>query len=170
MKLVLIGSCRDKEDQQRVDNLKGLARELNVEDKVEFKLNFNFENLLINLAESAVGIHSMVDEHFGIGVVECMAAGTVMLSHNSAGPKMDIIVPFKGERTGFLAETDESYSECLYTIYTMSVKKRNLIREAAREHVKKFSQEKFDLNFIEAFENFCYNKFILKNDNNSKQE
>ena len=64
---MLIGSCRDKDDENRVENLKKLSQELNVYDQVEFKLNFSFENLLINLAESAVGIHSMIDEHFGIG-------------------------------------------------------------------------------------------------------
>lgn len=67
VKLLLIGSCRDKDDENRVENLKKLAKELNVDCYVEFKLNFSFENLLINLAESAVGIHSMIDEHFGIG-------------------------------------------------------------------------------------------------------
>lgn len=64
---MLIGSCRDKDDENRVENLKNLSHELKVNDHVEFKLNFSFENLLINLAESAVGIHSMIDEHFGIG-------------------------------------------------------------------------------------------------------
>ncbi|CAF0800194.1 unnamed protein product [Brachionus calyciflorus] len=161
VRLLLIGSCRDQDDQNRVDNLRALARELNIEDKVDFKLNFSFDNLLINLAESAVGIHSMIDEHFGIGVVECMAAGTVMLSHNSAGPKMDIVVPYKGEKTGFLAEDADGYAECLLQIYQMSHKKRNQIREAAREHVQKFSQEKFNENFLDAFNNFCYTKFIF---------
>ncbi len=90
-----------------------------------------------------------------------MAAGTVILSHNSAGPKMDIVVPYKGEKTGFLAEDAEGYADCLLQIYQMSAKKRNQIREAAREHVKKFSQEKFNENFVDAFNNFCFNKFIL---------
>ena len=168
IKLILIGSCRNQEDQDRVDSLKQLAKSLDVESQVEFKLNFTFDNLLKDLAASAVGIHSMVDEHFGIGVVECMAAGTVMLAHNSAGPKMDIVVPSSGgNQTGFLARTDEEFAECLYTIYAMSVEKRNLIREKARVHVKKFSQEQFDVEFIAAFNTFCYNRFIL---NKTKRE
>ena len=90
-----------------------------------------------------------------------MAAGTVMVAHNSAGPKMDIVVPHKGEQTGFLAGNEEEFAESLYAIYTMPVKKRSSIREAAREHVKKFSQEQFDVEFMEAFNNFCYRNFIL---------
>ncbi|CAI5994792.1 unnamed protein product [Closterium sp. NIES-64] len=38
------------------------------------------------------GVHSMWDE-MGISVVEYMAAGAVPIAHNSAGPKMDIVVP-----------------------------------------------------------------------------
>jgi glycosyltransferase involved in cell wall biosynthesis len=93
-------------------------------------------------------------------VVECMAAGTIMLAHNSAGPKMDIVVPYKGEKTGFLAETDDEYAEWLFTIFTMSQKRKSAIRDAAREHVRKFSQENFNISFMEAFKNFCYDKFV----------
>lgn len=33
----------------------------------------------------------MKSEHFGIAIVEMMAAGLLVLAHNSAGPKTDII-------------------------------------------------------------------------------
>ncbi len=33
------------------------------------------------------------NEHFGIGVVEMQASGAIPIAHNSAGPRMDIIVP-----------------------------------------------------------------------------
>ncbi|CAI5987253.1 unnamed protein product [Closterium sp. NIES-65] len=45
------------------------------------------------LGGATCGIHTMWDEHFGISVVEYMAAGAVPIAHNSAGPKMDIVVP-----------------------------------------------------------------------------
>lgn len=72
------------------------------------------------------GLHTMKDEHFGIGVVELMvtpflsyaktdrflflilswqAAGVVPIAHNSAGPKEDIVVTWQGSKTGFLATT-----------------------------------------------------------------
>ncbi len=166
IKLKLIGSCRNGEDDARVNMLKELAKSLNVYDQTEFNLNFSFDILLDQLAQSAVGIHSMIDEHFGIGIVECMAAGTVMIAHNSAGPKMDIVVPHRGEKTGFLSETEDEYCENLYLIFNMSVKKRNAIRQAAKEHVKKFSQKEFNKSFLESFTNLCFNKHfsIKKND------
>lgn len=33
----------------------------------------------------------MIDEHFGIALVEFLAAGLLVVAHNSAGPKMDIL-------------------------------------------------------------------------------
>ena len=35
----------------------------------------------------------MWNEHFGIGIVEMMAAGLLVIAHNSGGPKTDIITP-----------------------------------------------------------------------------
>lgn len=42
----------------------------------------------------------MVDEHFGINVVEFMAAGAIPVAHASAGPLLDIVVPMDGQPTG----------------------------------------------------------------------
>jgi len=151
IKLFIIGSCRNDEDLNRANALRELTKSLGIEDHVELKLNFKFEYLLNYLSESAVGIHTMIDEHFGIGVVECMAAGLIMLAHNSAGPKMDIVVPYKGEKSGYLAETEEQYADCLYAIYKMNPQKRSAIREAARNQVDKFSQETFNQVFLDTF-------------------
>ncbi len=67
IKLFIIGSCRNEEDMKRAEDLRALAKSLGVGEHVEFKLNFKFEYLLEYLSESAVGLHTMIDEHFGIG-------------------------------------------------------------------------------------------------------
>jgi len=42
---------------------------------VEFCINVPFDELTSLLAGAVGGLHTMLDEHFGISVVEYMAAG-----------------------------------------------------------------------------------------------
>jgi hypothetical protein len=44
------------------------------------------------------------------------AAGVIPVAHDSAGPKMDIVTPFHGESTGFLAESSEQFADRLYDV------------------------------------------------------
>ena len=52
--------------------LKEQAKALGLEDDVTFEVNLSFPRLKELMGESAVGIHTMWNEHFGIGVVEMM--------------------------------------------------------------------------------------------------
>lgn len=113
MKLYLIGSCRDEGDRERVSKLKQLAQELSIEEYVAFQLNAPFSDLCQWLGEATAGLHTMWNEHFGIGVVEMQTAGCIPIAHNSAGPKMDIVVPHQGVATGLLAETPEEYADAM---------------------------------------------------------
>ena len=151
IKLVLIGSCRGKSDEERVKHLKALAEKLNVLLYIEFVINQPFPVLKSWLGRSSIGIHTMWNEHFGIGVVEMMAAGLITIAHNTGGPKLDIVVPFEGNRTGYLAYTEQEYSNTMYTILFSNTKEENeKIRENARKSSKSFSDETFDISFKSA--------------------
>ncbi|XP_067111210.1 GDP-Man:Man(3)GlcNAc(2)-PP-Dol alpha-1,2-mannosyltransferase-like [Osmerus mordax] len=152
VRLVLVGGCRNQEDEERVLVLKGLCLELGVADRVEFKLNVSFEELKRELAQATIGLHTMWNEHFGIGVVECMAAGTVILAHKSGGPKLDIVVPFEDGQTGFLADSEESYAAAMETILALSPAARLEIRQNARRSVERFSDQEFEACFLSAVE------------------
>lgn len=67
LRLVLIGGCRNPEDEERVRLLRGFCQELGVDDRVDFKLNVPFEELKRELVDATVGLHTMWNEHFGIG-------------------------------------------------------------------------------------------------------
>lgn len=41
------------------------------------------DKTLLLIKEALIGLHTMWNEHFGISVVEGMAAGTIMVAHNS---------------------------------------------------------------------------------------
>lgn len=52
------------------------------------------------MGRAKVGLHTMWNEHFGIGVVEYMAAGLIPVAHKSGGPLMDIVTEYNNKPTG----------------------------------------------------------------------
>ncbi|CAN6814901.1 unnamed protein product [Brassica oleracea] len=71
---------------------------------------------------------------YGISVVAYMtAAGAIPIAHNSAGPKMDIVLEEDGQRTGFLAETVEEYAEAILDIVKMKETERLKMAAYARK-------------------------------------
>ena len=55
--------------------IQNLAAHLAVDSNVEFLTNLGFDDLKREMGEGIVGLHTMWNEHFGIAVVEMMAAG-----------------------------------------------------------------------------------------------
>ena len=55
------------------------------------KPNLHFKKMIKEFSYAKIGIHTMLEEHFGISIVEMMAAGLYTVAHNSGGPKEDII-------------------------------------------------------------------------------
>ncbi|KAG7164956.1 GDP-Man:Man(3)GlcNAc(2)-PP-Dol alpha-1,2-mannosyltransferase-like [Homarus americanus] len=153
VQLVLIGGCRNEEDHQRVENLKNLASTLGIEDKIVWKLNASFAELLECVQNGTVGLHTMWCEHFGICVVESMAGGLLMVAHDSGGPKMDIVIEYEGEQTGYLATDAESYAQAMKTIFELTDEGRDNIRIAARNSVDRFSDDQFEISFLSVSEN-----------------
>ena len=120
-----------------------------------------------------MGLHTMWNEHFGIGVVEMMAAGLVTVAHNSGGPKTDIIVPLEVEeenstrveakQTGFLASTVDEYAEAMNAILCGGNGDKNGedvlgIRRCGRQQATKFSDEAF----VELFKMTFISSSILR--------
>lgn len=140
VELVLAGSVRNKGDDERVDSLRALAKELGVEENVRFEVNVEWSKLRALLGQAVVGMNTMVDEHFGISVVEFMAAGLVPLVHASGGPRHDIVVPLRGLRTGFYAVDPDSYADALQEILEMDEEDLAELRSRAR----RLAQERFE--------------------------
>ncbi|XP_042030912.1 GDP-Man:Man(3)GlcNAc(2)-PP-Dol alpha-1,2-mannosyltransferase-like [Salvia splendens] len=148
-KLQFVGSCRNEADEMRLQHLKDRSKELELDSDVEFHKNVTYSVVSL-LGGAAIGIHSMVDEHFGISVVEYMAAGAIPIAHNSAGPKMDIVLPEDGKQTGFLAKTLEEYADAILRIIRMSASQRLEMAAAARKRASHFSEQRFYQDFKSA--------------------
>lgn len=150
--LVMCGSCRNAEDSIRVKDLRDLSKHLSLENNVEFCVNITYEELLQEFEDAYIGIHTMMDEHFGIGVVELMAAGLITIAHKSGGPLLDIIETSEASRLGFLAVAAQEYAFTIKYILYSSDEEICGIRERARASVDRFSTKKFQEEFSRAVE------------------
>ncbi|KAJ2157034.1 asparagine-linked glycosylation protein, partial [Coemansia sp. RSA 552] len=91
--LVIIGGARNKQDRARAEALRQRAKALGIDSQVLVVVNAPWSQVLKWLQISSLGLHTMRDEHFGISVVEMMAAGLLTIAHDSAGPRLDIVTP-----------------------------------------------------------------------------
>ncbi|KMS94369.1 hypothetical protein BVRB_022100, partial [Beta vulgaris subsp. vulgaris] len=158
VRLVLVGGVRNSDDQSLVDELVNRAKELEIHENIDFHINASYDELYSLYEKCFIGLHSMWNEHFGIGVVEYMAAGLVTIAHNSGGPRSDIVVPFEGRPVGYLADgTPEAFSEQLVSVLNGFLYRNddlNGLRMDARAQCQKFSNERFKDAFLSAMEPF----------------
>ncbi|KAJ4483308.1 mannosyltransferase [Lentinula aciculospora] len=145
LKLVLIGGSRNASDEARVQALRSLAKDLKLEKNVEFIINAPYPIMLNWLSKASIGLSTMVDEHFGINVVEFMAAGLIPVAHKSGGPLQDIVVPFHEQPTGYHADSVETFAAALHTALSLSNDEDLAMRQRARAWaVQRFSEEEFE--------------------------
>lgn len=130
---------------------------------MHFVVNAKYSEILNWLSRASIGLSTMVDEHFGINVVEFMvrftsglaslhikaplsqAAGVIPIAHASGGPLLDIIVPLDGEPTGYHATSPETFAEAFRTVFTLPKAAALAVRQRARTiAVQKFSAEEFE--------------------------
>lgn len=143
--------------------MEDLCLHLSLEQNVVFKVNIPYSELKTELGEAMIGLNAMWNEHFGIGVVECMAAGLVTIAHNSGGPKADIINQCDGSRNGFLATDDEDFAHAMATAINMSGNQREGVVLAARSSVNQFSVQEFNQQFLRAVDPLFRQSYLKKN-------
>jgi alpha-1,2-mannosyltransferase len=148
-RLYMVGGCRDADDRARMESLRSLAVDLSILSSVEFMPDLPFADLRALLGEAVAGLHAMEDEHFGIGMVEYMAAGLVPIAHDSGGPREDIVVPEpggpsgQGQRVGWLCSSQEEYAAALTEVLGMEQVARLRVAAAARRRAGRFNDARF---------------------------
>lgn len=142
-RLVLIGSVRHSEDATRVYDLRLLAHEKGIKERVVFVCDASWPEILDWLGRAWIGVNAMWNEHFGIGVVEYQAAGLVSVVHNSGGPKLDIVVDVDGGRTGFHAETAGEFAEGFAWGLGLPAREVVEMRARARKSAGRFTEGVF---------------------------
>ena len=65
--------------------LKQMVLDLGLTDYITFEINASLDKLLSIIRESRVYFHPMIGEHFGMSVLEAMAAGLIPVVPNEGG-------------------------------------------------------------------------------------
>ncbi|CAI4218108.1 unnamed protein product [Parascedosporium putredinis] len=148
-------NVRDDGDSKRVYQLRLLANELNIKDRVHFHLDASWPEVLDWLRKASVGVNGMWNEHFGIGVVEYQAAGLISVVHSSGGPKLDIVVDIDGLPTGYHAVSVDEFAEGFEK--ALSEPNPLAIRQRARKSALRFTEEEFAKKWLEQMEKIVPN-------------
>lgn len=146
-RLVMVGGARDASDRARAAALANYAEETGL--PVEVRVGVSRDELRELLAKADIGLHTMRDEHFGIGVVELMQAGPIVVAHRSGGVATDIV---RDGDTGFLASDMDEFVRGVREVVDMDVRKREGMRRKARASVARFSERAFRATFGDALE------------------
>lgn len=75
------------DSKKTLDNLRAQIERLNVSDRVKIIPNTTRKELTNILLASKAYLHTKVNEHFGISIVEAMSLGCIPVVHNSGGPR-----------------------------------------------------------------------------------
>jgi alpha-1,2-mannosyltransferase len=118
-----------------------LAKELNVSDRVRILTNVRREELQSALIRSKVYLHTKMNEHFGISIVEAMSLGCTPVVHDSGGAQE--FVP-KSQRYKTLEEAAEKIEKAIDQ--WDSIQARKTLKSA-----EKFNERNFRKQFIDAF-------------------
>jgi len=88
VKYAIIGTVGQIDYFQHV---KRLIKEFGVEERVRIYTNLSEDLKVRLLSKAKVYLHTMKYEHFGIAVVEAMAAGSIPIVHRYSGSWVDVV-------------------------------------------------------------------------------
>ena len=144
LQLHIIGAVRAMDDEILFNQLQLQINNMGLQNNVKLIKNAPFQEVINEFANAKIGIHTMRNEHFGISIIEMMAAGLIVITHNSAGAKDDIIGPVKDKNVGILVEDENGYVEQINYLLSNYNQVVNIIVPNGIERAKGFSDEAFE--------------------------
>jgi glycosyltransferase involved in cell wall biosynthesis len=139
-KFVVAGAA-DAYSTATIQDLTRLIDKCGVRDRVSLCPNIPRSALIDLLSSAKVYLHVMPSDHFGISIIEAMAAGCVPVVHGSGGPWLDILAQQQGEM-GFGYWTIEEAARHINAVMADKNHWRKL-SSAACERSKEYSRQKF---------------------------
>ncbi|UXD22482.1 hypothetical protein IPA_05365 [Ignicoccus pacificus DSM 13166] len=149
----IVGSA--SEDSKYLRKLRNLKESMEV-NNLELKPNLSFDELKELIGRAKYYLHPPLVEHFGIAIVEAMAAGAIPFVLKDGGAWFDIVAPISRElgysdihevidKVRFLERDHERYSK---------------LKESCVTHSKKFSFDAFKSSFSKTLNHIMRVKFL----------
>lgn len=158
-RFIIIGTISGRVSRSYYKKLNKIKREKKL-DNVEILQNVPFKNLLQIYGRAKIYLHAMKYEHFGISVVEAMAAGMVPVVHRSGGTWEDILEEKQGVH-GFSYLTANEAAEIIEEV----ISNDTLFKEISsrnRDYVHRFSSESYKRNFLSKIEGLFFRTFSTR--------
>jgi glycosyltransferase involved in cell wall biosynthesis len=130
-------------------SLLDLIKHLGISSRVSVMTNVSRKQLRKLLLRSKVYLHTSVDEHFGVSIVEAMSLGCVPVVHDSGGPKEFVSQAFRFKSVDNASEMVEK------AVASWSQKKARTVSES----VVRFNENSFSRNLIGIFNAYLSEKY-----------
>jgi alpha-1,2-mannosyltransferase len=150
-RLKVVGSTLLKLYGTYYDDLRRKISSAGLRDRVSFETNVPFKRLRLLLSNAKIYVHTMLEEHFGISIVEAMASGCPVIMHKSGGAWTDIAGNGK-------------YAMGYQTPKDLARKIQKLMRDQKEwehwhnkslERAKEFDESVFQKRIVEEVDKFC---------------
>lgn len=151
IKYVIIGSVPNKLSVRYFSKIRNMISRNKLRNVILMP-NLSFESKLKVLSQAKVYLHTMVNEHFGISIVEGMASGLVPVTHMSGGAWEDILDGKQGVHGYAFRNLDEAVEYVRNLIFDDGLRRK--IVENNVGYVWKFSSEMFRRRIVKVVEVF----------------
>ncbi len=143
IRFIIVGASSGRVSREYYEKLERIRRAKRLKN-VELLRDLDFSKLLALYGKAKIYLHAMRYEHFGMSIVEAMAAGLVPIVHRSGGPWEDILKAQQGTH-GFSYLTSNEAAEIIEELVEREkVRKEIAARNFGYLHL--FSSESYKKN------------------------
>lgn len=150
---VVVAGSLSKLNDFYYERLLDYVKRRGLEEYIEFRVNLGREELVDLYRKARAYVHLTPREHFGISVVEAMAAGTPVLAHESSGAWIDV-----AGRNRLIIEPFREFDDLLAKLTRIISDEREWRERSkiARERAFYFERTRYHERIFRAIEDILY--------------
>jgi len=151
IRFIIVGASSGKISKRYYEKLERIRRAKNLEN-VEMLRDVDRSKLLALYGKAKIYFHAMRYEHFGISIVEAMAAGLVPIVHRSGGPWEDILRAQQGVY-GFSYLTVDEAAQIIEDLMEDEEARKEIV-SMNMGYIYMFSSESYKKNILSIVDKF----------------